>query len=84
MDKLNSSVTGTLKDWVYDKFCNCVWGYIEGDVRDRFTDGTWIHTSDIPSTRQTRSFTAKEGDLIYTRNSIYRLGKPRKEIEDEY
>ncbi len=75
-DKIDGRVTGTLEGWYYDAVHNVVWGSIDYDIKGRFYDGAHIHTSDIPKFRQDRVCTAKQGDLIYTRNSIYRLGKP--------
>ena len=76
-DKIDARVTGTLEHWWYDDLYNVVWGIINEDVKGRFVDGTQIHTSDIPKYRKSRKCDAKQGDYIYTLNSIYRLGKPR-------
>ena len=76
-DKIDARVTGTLEHWWYDDLYNCVWGHIDEDVKGRFPNGTLIHTSDIPKFKESRVCDAKQGDYICTRNSIYRLGKPR-------
>lgn len=40
------------------------WGYVHRDIRDRFFDGQYIRTSYIESI---------DGDLITTRNSVYKV-----------
>lgn len=40
------------------------WGYIFGDTRGRFVDGTHIRTSAI---------TKVDGNIIHTRNSVYEV-----------
>lgn len=65
-------VTGTLEGWRKDPLFNIVWGYINGDIHNRFVDGTLIHTSDITPKGQL----LEEGRIISTRNSFYKLGKP--------
>jgi hypothetical protein len=72
-------ITGTLEQWRYEPHYNVFWGYIYYDVKGRFWDGAHIHTSYIPSLSETRKFEGKTGDLIFTANSIYRLGKPFKQ-----
>ena len=64
-------ITGTLNDWFVDQctkkeFVIC--GRIEGDVHERFEDGTFIHTSGI------KNRAVKEGDVVETRNNRYLLG----------
>lgn len=78
MTKVGSDpeVTGYLENWVYDDLWNVVWGEIFQDSKGRFPDGTWIHTSNIPSGRH-RDY--KEGDHVRTLNSLYILGEQRKE-----
>jgi len=66
-------VNGTLEDWLYDKNIGVVWGYIYGDTKGRFPDGTHIHTSSIKPTGK-----LVEGFVVTTRNSSYKLGKPLK------
>lgn len=39
-------------------------GHIYGDIRRRWADGFYIHTSMVDRV---------EGDLVYTRNSIYKI-----------
>lgn len=55
-----------LENWAY------YFGVFHGNVYDnpRFYDGTFIHTSTV-----TTEGPYKEGDLITTLNSVYRLGK---------
>lgn len=65
-------VTGRLENWSKDPYFKVIWGDLYDDVHQRWPDGTRIHTSDIKK---------KEGDLVYTRNSIYRLGKKQEETK---
>jgi hypothetical protein len=64
-----SEITGTLENWRYyhSDDVKVVYGKIYGDTKDRLSDGTLIHTSYIIK---------QEGDIVYTRNSVYKLGKP--------
>lgn len=69
-------VTGRLEDWTHDKEgFNVIWGHVYEDVRGRFRDGTWIHTSVL---RHPKIAVHKEGDIVRTLNSTYLLGKPRE------
>jgi hypothetical protein len=65
-----SKVTGRLENWWFDELNHVYWGNLYDDVRKRWADATFIHTSmcHFPN--------AKEGDIIKTRNSTYLLGKP--------
>jgi len=65
-------VTGRLEGWVWDDRHLVIWGFIFGDTRKRFSDGTWIHTSLI----EKKFKDATEGDVVETLNSKYLLGKP--------
>jgi len=62
-------IVGELRDW-RKQFCGadgtCVfWGFIYGDIRNRFPDGNWIHTSKVDRV---------EEDLVFTTSgSVYRL-----------
>lgn len=68
--------TARLESWIYDSQRKIFWGYIYDDVRKRFRDGTYIHTSFCPSPQ------ARGGDTISTLNSTYLLGKPFGEKND--
>lgn len=65
-----SSITGTLENWWYDKGWMCFRGNLYGDTRGRWVDGQHIYTSHCPMPE------AKEGDIIKTMNSFYLLGRP--------
>lgn len=65
-------VVGTLDGWAYDPRYGCVWGYVYGDTKGRFSDGTLIHTSSVAANQAP----LQQGGLLKTRNSVYRLGKP--------
>lgn len=58
---------GTLNNW-YRNLARTVSGHLDSDSRGRFPKGILITTSSVI----TKDF--KEGDLIETQNSIYRLG----------
>lgn len=62
-------ITGTLENWSYDRHHRVFWGQIYGDTKGRFRDGTMIHTSACEFNKN------KEGDIIETLNSRYKLGK---------
>lgn len=64
-------VTGRLEYWLPDDR-GIIWGNLFDDVRKRWHDGQWIHTSLITS-HPNHDF--KEGDIVTTLNSKYLLGK---------
>lgn len=67
-------VTATLDDWHYDGAFHIMWGRCLGDTKGRFTNGEWIRTSWLRHSKdEVPNF--KEGDLVHTRNSVYKLGK---------
>ena len=72
-----TEITGTLENWTYDQLYNVVWGNVYNDIHNRFPDGGWIHTSDIPGQRNNQKV-FKEGDIVKTLNSSYKLGKPHQ------
>lgn len=69
--------TATLREWWYDVANHVIWGYIYYDRKERFCDGTHIHTSSLMMSKETAS-KLKEDDTVMTRNSFYKLGKPSK------
>lgn len=38
-------ITATLKSVQFNNEHQIYWGYIYGDTKNRFPDGTWVHTS---------------------------------------
>lgn len=68
----DTEYTAKLDNWVYDHFHKVFWGNVIDDKRDRFINGTWIHTSHC------LEHEAKEGDIVHTLNSSYLLGTPQK------
>lgn len=60
------AVTGTLENWTH-YFNGTILGEIHGDTKGRFIDGHLVKTSTVIKT---------EGSIIYTRNSVYKLGCP--------
>jgi len=72
--KENSKITGLLENWYVvrvseDEFI--IQGEIWGDIKGRFPNGTFIHTSGILNRD------VAEGCVVETRNSVYKLGKMR-------
>ncbi len=67
-------ITGTLEHWrvVTHGDESRIWGAVYGDIRDRFKDGTSITTSSV----DTKSQSLKEGAIVKTRYSVYKLGEP--------
>lgn len=65
---MKQTVTGTLKEAVWDPYFRIVWGTIEGDIHGRFRDGSRIHTSQVihPSGRG-------KPEYITTLNSYYKM-----------
>lgn len=73
-----SEITGRLEAWRYDARLNCLWGHIYGDIRGRFLDGGFVRTSHVLHKEIGRDL--QKGDLVHTRNSIYRLGEHEDNI----
>jgi hypothetical protein len=75
MSKNVREITGTLENWSvqkYGKTSFIVWGNLNGDVRTRWSEGQFIHTSNVVGVS---SDDIKEGDTIQTLNSVYKLGE---------
>lgn len=72
----------TLEDWTLgvsgDKAV--VLGTVSQSADARFSDGTVIHTSLLKD----RPRTLKEGDVVSTLNSRYRLGRRAKTVPDKH
>ena len=68
------TITATLENW-YPIQCTSkemvINGECYGDSLGRFPDGTPIETSGV------KNRSLSEGDVIETRNNIYKLGKKR-------
>lgn len=76
MRPIKEEITGRLENWYVSQVTEkelVVNGNIYNDIRNRWEDGTHIHTSGV------KNSWFEEGDLIDTRNSIYLLGKKYKE-----
>lgn len=69
---MDKRITGTLENWAEFPVGSMLYGDIYGDVRHRWPDGTAIRTSLIDWVDLS---TLKEGDIVQTRNSTYKLGK---------
>jgi hypothetical protein len=65
-----SNITARLEDVIAEDLgvCWIVWGRINGDTAGRFKDGEVIHTSYVK---------LLDGDVVYTRNSIYEIASWR-------
>lgn len=66
-------ITGTLEDWWFDNSNTVYWGYVYGDIRNRFRDGSYIHTSRVIKVDN-------EENVIHTLNSVYKLGAKAKTL----
>ena len=64
---------GVIENWV-PYFGVAIEGLIYGDTKGRFYDGQLIHTSYV-LLKAEDFLKLKEGDIIETRNSTYKLGK---------
>ena len=69
-----SNFTATIENWAWHKKSNTIVGYIYGDLNGRFEDGTFIKTSTLKPMSMNVS-SPKEGAIIQTLNSSYKLGK---------
>ena len=68
-------VTATLEHWWHEpQMFNVIWGQIHYDIHDRWPEGTLIRTSSL---KHPSEQVHKEGDIVTTRNSFYKLGRPR-------
>ena len=73
------SVTATLKNWELVDFGSffAIKGTIEGDSKERFSDGVEIRTSKINAI-----YFAGDGEITaVTRNSVYKLEKPSVQMD---
>jgi hypothetical protein len=58
-----------------------IWDNVFGDIRGRFPDGTYIHTSNLSLNKDR----CKEEDFlnalaqVQTRNSVYKLGARKRD-----
>lgn len=70
------TTTARLENWLIDNKSGCLIGDIYEDTQKRWLDGTKIKTSRIlPMSVQSQ--VAKEGAVIFTKNSSYLLGKKK-------
>ena len=74
--KMNGDIEihGTLENWSY-YFGETILGFIHGDTKLRFPDGSLVSTSKVIK---------RHGDIVYTRNSVYKLGAKAVTKENEY
>lgn len=69
MSKSEIVITGIIKNARKDYYLGpgngyVVWGNLYDDIRQRWHDGQHMHTSHVQKL---------EGDILYTRNSIYKI-----------
>ena len=67
---MDEEITGRLENWYVDLRGSTmiIWGQLYDDVRKRWRDGEYVHTSSAEIKE------VKEGDIVHTRNSVYLLG----------
>ncbi len=73
---MDKQLTGTIECWRKEQATDkefIIRGYIYDDTQGRWRDGTWFHTSGIMNRE------VSTGDVVVTRNSVYKLGKARDE-----
>jgi hypothetical protein len=73
-------ITGRLENWSYDNVNHVLWGNIFEDERGRFTDGGYIHTSNL---RHPKNTEFKSGMIVDTMNSKYLLGEPWSDKKEQ-
>ena len=69
-------VTARLENWLMDNKSGCLIGDIYDDELKRWPDGQKIKTSKL-APMSVQASPAKEGDVMYTLNSSYLLGKKK-------
>lgn len=77
---MDKKITGRIEGWFIDQVVKkefIIWGFIYDDEDKRWVDGTHFHTSGI------KNRPVKEGDVVRTRNSSYKLGKKLKLSEEK-
>lgn len=68
-----AEIIGRLENWVYYPGSHMICGNIYNDVKNRFDDGVYIHTSELRISKKA-ALELKAGDVVITRNSKYLLG----------
>jgi hypothetical protein len=69
-------ITATLTNWKFvpNEYGGYIWGNVFGDTKNRFRDGTRIHTSQIKAVEDTPG-----GKVAITLNSNYLLSEAQLE-----
>lgn len=65
---MSIEVTGKLLNAQWDIYRKCVWGNLIDDVRDRWPEGTYVHTSKVVSCEY-----GEKPPTINTLNSVYEV-----------
>ena len=70
-------VTGRLEQWVRQSVPGgyVIWGLLYDDIHQRWTPGSWVHTSLITTEPQPLKSKPPK-TVVVTRNSVYVLGTP--------
>ncbi len=71
-----TKITGYLENWYYDEMNHVIWGHLVGDIRKRWHDGAYIHTSNLRLSKD-KAKDLQDGDTVHTMNSIYILGSKK-------
>lgn len=67
---MTGQITGDLKNWWFNEGWNVYNGNIYNDTKNRWCDGTCIHTSNVENVDE-----YNDCFIVTTRNSVYRLYK---------
>ena len=80
-DAEKQEITGVLEDWKVIPILGrkVLLGYIYGDSKGRFEDGTIVRTSLLTG----KTTDLKKGGIVTTLNSVYKLGNKLKGKEAE-
>ena len=70
------TITARIEDWAYHKKSNTIIGHIYDDANGRFPYGAFIQTSTLKAMSMQES-SPKEGAVMQTLNSAYKLGKKK-------
>lgn len=84
---MKQDITGVIENWQPIKHpshlsgisSTHIYGDIYDDIKGRFPDGGWILTTAVLNSDE-----IKEGGVIQTRNSVYKLGKMREKLNVQF
>lgn len=81
MTATDREITGYLENWRYDVMNHVIWGNLVGDIRKRWPEGSYIHTSNLRISKADAKQLA-DGDTVNTLNSTYVLGSKKESNND--